>query len=324
MTFSVVIPTYNRAKFLPLAIDSILAQTHKALEIIVVDDGSDDKTPEVARMYGDKILYLHQSNSGVSAARNRGIRAARGDWVTFLDSDDEWLSNCLATHADHLRRYPGIVGSVVNALTDCCGRQSGNWFEDNGILNLFCENNELFIERPFCAVARFHIAFIQCTAFSRNALLESRHFDENLHFGEDWDIIAQMSLMGPFVFNKSATVRAIRRKEAIVSLSQQYSQNAISMLSCWSYVFERFLNEELLDAAEIVALRKKYASELRGVANLCLRADRVSAAREKYIRAVKLDRSLKSFARLFISFLPLRLAKIFIKGEFSIQIGSLQ
>ena len=92
---SVVIPTYNRAELLELTIQSILGQTLRPLEIIIVDDGSTDNTAEVCARYGPIVRYMCQRNGGVSAARNAGIRAARGEWIAFCDSDDLWVDNKL-------------------------------------------------------------------------------------------------------------------------------------------------------------------------------------------------------------------------------------
>jgi len=86
-----MIPTYNRAHVLPRALDSVLNQTLSPKEIMVIDDGSTDGTRTLLSRYTN-IKILHQSNSGVSAARNRGIETALGQWLTFLDSDDEWFA----------------------------------------------------------------------------------------------------------------------------------------------------------------------------------------------------------------------------------------
>ena len=89
-TVSVVVPTYNRAELLQRSIKSILAQTVLPLEIIVVDDGSTDHTPNVCAGFGESIRYVRQENQGLAMARNAGIRASRGDWIAFCDSDDLW------------------------------------------------------------------------------------------------------------------------------------------------------------------------------------------------------------------------------------------
>ena len=85
---SVVIATYNRARFLPETIDSVLGQRFRDFELIVVDDGSTDDTPELLKSYGDRIRILCQENRGPAAARNLGIRHARGRWISIQDSDD--------------------------------------------------------------------------------------------------------------------------------------------------------------------------------------------------------------------------------------------
>jgi len=115
---TVVIPVYNRAALLPEAIDSALAQTYRSFEIVVVDDGSTDATPEVAARYGAKIRYVRQDNGGESAARNRGIREARGVWIAFLDSDDRWEPEALDTMMTASRAHPeaGLVAVKARAM----------------------------------------------------------------------------------------------------------------------------------------------------------------------------------------------------------------
>jgi glycosyltransferase involved in cell wall biosynthesis len=88
---SVIIPTYNRAAYLTAAIDSVLAQTYRPLQLIVVDDGSTDNTAALVQRYSEGVEYIRQPQSGAGAARNRGLAAAAGNFIAFLDSDDLWL-----------------------------------------------------------------------------------------------------------------------------------------------------------------------------------------------------------------------------------------
>ena len=101
-----MIPTFNRAYCLERAIESVLKQTFINFEIILVDDGSTDNTQElIENKYFGRLKYLKSENRGVSAARNLGIRASMGDWIAFLDSDDEWLSDHLERQWDyHLKK----------------------------------------------------------------------------------------------------------------------------------------------------------------------------------------------------------------------------
>ncbi len=107
-SISVVIPTFNSAQYLGRAIRSALAQTVQPLEIIVVDDGSTDNTADIVATYRDAVRLYCQPNGGAAAARNTGIRAARGSHIAFLDSDDYWLSTKLECQIQVLRRFPTV------------------------------------------------------------------------------------------------------------------------------------------------------------------------------------------------------------------------
>lgn len=108
---SVIIPTYNRAALISRALDSVLTQTFKDFDIVVIDDGSVDNTKEVIKPYLDRIRYIYQTNGGISAARNRGIQESTGQYIAFLDSDDYWAPEKLQYQVEILDRDPkvGIV-----------------------------------------------------------------------------------------------------------------------------------------------------------------------------------------------------------------------
>ena len=106
MKISVVIPTFNRIRLVARAIDSVLKQSLNPYEIIVVDDGSDDGTSEMIQNKYKSIKLIQQQNNGVSAARNNGIKHAKGDWIALLDSDDEWTEKKLENQVDRLIKTP--------------------------------------------------------------------------------------------------------------------------------------------------------------------------------------------------------------------------
>ena len=110
---SVIIPTYNRAHFIVDAIESVLAQTFKNKEIVIVDDGSTDNTKEILSGLQDRVRYIYQENSGPTCARNRGILASNAEYIAFLDSDDIWLPEKLEVQIARfkLKRELGLVYS---------------------------------------------------------------------------------------------------------------------------------------------------------------------------------------------------------------------
>jgi len=103
---SVIIPTYNRAYFLKEAIDSVLAQTYKDYELIVVDDGSEDETAQIVKQYQNKLRYIFIPHQGVSRARNIGIQEAKGELIAFLDSDDLWLPQKIEMQVTFFTSHP--------------------------------------------------------------------------------------------------------------------------------------------------------------------------------------------------------------------------
>lgn len=120
---SVIIPTYNRAHLIERALDSVLAQTYENMDIIVVDDASIDDTEAVVRRYSDsRIRYVrHDQNQGGSAARNSGIRLAKGEYIAFLDSDDEWVPEKVQRHLDVFQTHPEyhvVYSAVKNVYPD--------------------------------------------------------------------------------------------------------------------------------------------------------------------------------------------------------------
>ena len=189
MKISVVIPTYNRAALLPRALESVRAQSLPPDEVIVVDDGSTDGSGELIAARYPECIYLRQENLGVSAARNLGIREARGEWIALLDSDDAWLPTKLAAQTDRIRRTPFVRlchteeqwirnGVRVNAMKK--HRKRGGWIFRHCL--------------PLCAISPSS-ALIHRELFDSVGL-----FDESLPACEDYDMWLRICARHPVAF----------------------------------------------------------------------------------------------------------------------------
>jgi glycosyltransferase involved in cell wall biosynthesis len=195
---SAIIPTYNRGYIVGKAIDSILAQTYKNIEIIVVDDGSTDDTQEKLEKYGERIRVVYQRNSGVAAARNCGIRASRGEIVAFLDSDDIWLPRKIEQQVSVFQRSgTGIVCCLGNGIQKLWDGTARNVF-DVGLFKPTC-NQGIWLNVTEILTTRF-IVLCQLVAIRREVFDRMGYFDESIHFLEDHDLLLRLSIEGPWGF----------------------------------------------------------------------------------------------------------------------------
>jgi glycosyltransferase involved in cell wall biosynthesis len=180
LAVSVIIPTYNRAHFVREAIDSALAQTLPAAEVIVVDDGSSDDTPSTLAGYGNRIRAVRQQNGGVAAARNRGAALASGDLLAFLDADDVWLPHKLARQVQRFQSEPGI-GLVHCGVVDVDKGGTALGEHRDGMEGWVASEMLLF-QRPVI------LGGGSTGVVSRAAFEAVGGFDPHLPPSEDWDL----------------------------------------------------------------------------------------------------------------------------------------
>jgi glycosyltransferase involved in cell wall biosynthesis len=184
---SVIIPTYNRSKLLRVAVESVLAQTYPAIEIIVVDDGSKDDTAAVIAEYAGHVTYIEQANAGVSAARNTGFRASSGEYINFLDDDDTFMPTKIERQVAVLEAQPeaGLVHCGYHHVNE-----EGTVLDTTGVLPEGHVLKELVCE-SFLTV---HSPLIR-----RQCLEQVGLFDETLPWTADGDLWLRIALAGyPF------------------------------------------------------------------------------------------------------------------------------
>lgn len=184
-SISVIIPAYNAAEYLPGALWGALNQTRAPDEILVIDDGSEDGTAELVQSYGAPVrLISHAHNRGLSAARNTGIREARGRWIALLDADDRWYRRKLQRQAAVLENAGSDLG-VVFCLTRIVGVNGDDWI-DAGEVPLPQEDPQAFIRALLLKNA---VSGSGCSPLIRRDLaLHYGGYDEALRTCEDWDL----------------------------------------------------------------------------------------------------------------------------------------
>ena len=173
--FSVIIPVFNREKFIHRAIESVLNQSYKNFELIVVDDGSTDETPNIIKKYPIKIIT--QKNRGVSAARNAGIKASKGDIIAFLDSDDEWKRDKLLVQADFFIKNPSYKIHQTDEI----------WIKNGKFLNKKKIHQK---KEGFIFYDSLHLCLISPSAVA----IKKELFDEIGLFREDFEVCEDYEL----------------------------------------------------------------------------------------------------------------------------------
>jgi glycosyltransferase involved in cell wall biosynthesis len=183
---SVIIPTYNRGWIVQEAIGSVLEQDFADYELIVVDDGSADDTAAILTVYGSTITVLNQPNRGVSAARNRGIAAASGQLIAFLDSDDLWLPRKLSTQVEFFKNHPDTVISQTQE----------RWIR-NGVRVNPRQRHHKFSGMIFEHSLALCLVSPSAVMLKKSLFDEVGVFDEQLPACEDYDLWLRISCRYP-------------------------------------------------------------------------------------------------------------------------------
>jgi glycosyltransferase involved in cell wall biosynthesis len=222
---SAVIPTHNYGEYVCAAVQSALAQTYPNLEVIVVDDGSTDDTRERLRVFGDKITYIYQDNKCVASARNTGVRAARGDWIAFLDSDDTWAKRKveLQMTAARMHGWQVVLCADPGARTAAAGpREVELSFE------------ELLFARP---------GFGSCALVLKKCFDDVGLFDEWLTNAEDRDIMLRLGrrFKTGLLYEDCVHIRKHARQKSYHAARMERShRRVVQKVSSWPEMRHRY------------------------------------------------------------------------------------
>ena len=290
---SVVIPTFNRAHQVQAALRSVLAQTYDEFEVIVVDDGSTDTTrQEVERLIaehngtGKQIRFFTQPNQGPSAARNKGIAEARGDWIAFLDSDDQWLPEKLEWQLCAIEKFNDKCAACITdaRVVDNLGmnimvfRESGKMYEDHLGTDPQATETLVTTREPFCV----------CTLLVRADIVKQVGcFDPGIGYAEDHDFLFRLSLATCFCYVNVPLLVIDRSKSPAGSNCRPWDRVEVRLRGS-QMMFDKWLS---LDSQLPPGVRKTLVRNLRNLhsawANWYLEHDQYHEARKSVRTAVK-------------------------------------
>ena len=245
---SVIIPLYNKASEIELTLRSVLSQSLPPREIIVVDDGSTDGSAEVVeRLATPLVRLIRQQNRGVSAARNRAMQEATGEWVALLDGDDMWSSDYLSTVAEMIERWPacGAYGTGFS-IDDGQRCVEGFYCQKEGVVDFFAESMTRYVLIP------------SATTLRRDLALQLGGFPEGMRMGEDqflWTRIARVAdvafMPRPMViYSRAATNRSAaiyRPEQTEFSFEQLYEPERKDLSN--EYIARVALGKALIDSS---------------------------------------------------------------------------
>ena len=272
---SVIIPTYNREEFITETINSVLNQTYKDFEIIVVDDGSTDNTKQKLESFKLKIKLIEQKNSERAIARNNGVRNSKGEYLAFLDSDDVWIKNKLEKQVELLDSKPEVIltygqslrinehGQKIKIAKRQIEGYSGEVFE-----NLLLRN---FIASPTPIIRREY--------FDKTEGFQTKYIPY-----EDWEFWLRFSLLGKFYFfNNPFAYYRIHKNQSVKLVQAEKVEKVTSLLL-----------EDSFKLKENIAEVKKQSL---GLANLrfCywyIIANQPEKAKEKLKKAIEINPKL--------------------------------
>lgn len=288
---SVIIPTYNDELYISDAVNSVLEQTYKNIEIIIIDDGSTDKTKDIINTYNNKhINYLFQENKGAASARNIGLKKATGKYITFLDADDLWLKTKIEKQIKILKKFNYYSFVYTDAIfVDKYKNMIYNYPRKIKIMSgniLFNFIKDYFLLLP--------TIMLRSKCISKVGL-----FDENLKVGEDFDFLLRLTkFYKGYGINKKLYIRRVHEK----SLSRQdYKNDSVNDIK----ILKNFINKNpVLYKKNKYSINKRIAYLHYKFGYRLLNHNNSREAFCQFIISLKYHFNIKSLKNIILCFFP--------------------
>lgn len=311
---SVVIPTYNRAAKVQKGIESVLTQTFSDLELIVVDDGSADDTGSViAKAFGDRVRYYYQANQGASAARNKGIAEARGEWIAFLDSDDEWEPDKLEWQFKALEHFAQRCGGCYTDVRLVNHPETRTFFQlaegsyrHQGEVGVSEEALKLLVRPGGAGMVICLSAFMGRT----EPIRKTGGFDLKLPYSQDSEFLFRLAMLTGFCYVNRPLVRFDRSpvEERHVGVSAQWTKLDFWLRDSQLRLEGLLRFRESLPKEVIDVINQQLGSIHSGWANWYLGTGEYKKARKAISQSMRLDPSFNVAVKWLLTWTSPRLA----------------
>lgn len=270
---SVIMPAYNGQDYIGFAIESVLAQNYRPLEVIVVDDGSPVPMAEVVASFGDEVRCVRQENAGTGAARNRGLRESRGEFIALLDQDDLWLPGKLERQIPRFSEDPriGLVTAWMELFDSATGEVRGA-FRPPAELDV---HDMLSLELPP----------VQTMVFRRSALEKIGGFDSSLRGTDDWDVNIRMGAEFRVVTVGEVLGRARMHGSQQGGNGEQMYRNGMKVLDKHQHLHAGCEKCRAAQRKSRGLLREHYSNYIRGRARAAWFGRRYSTAAARTLSA---------------------------------------
>ncbi|WP_372366657.1 glycosyltransferase family 2 protein [Candidatus Uabimicrobium sp. HlEnr_7] len=241
---TVIIPTFNRELFIGKCIDAVQKQSHKNIELIVVDDGSTDNTPQILSQYKQQIKVITQKNMGVSSARNIGIANANGNFIAFCDSDDYWLPKKIQLQLSLFNQNPNAMLCYTNEI----------WIKNGQRINPK-KKHQKFSGHILSKCLEMCIVSPSSIIMRREFFNEIGNFDETLPACEDYDLWVRAALKYPFFYIEKPLI--IKNGGHTDQLSRKYwGMDRFRIQSLYKCLKNEDLNNDQRDSIVTILTRK--------------------------------------------------------------------
>jgi glycosyltransferase involved in cell wall biosynthesis len=324
---SVIIPSYNGAKFIKTAVESVLQQGIPSVEIVIVDDGSTDGTKRVLQDYRDKglVTYISQENKGPAAARNLGMRISKGEFICFLDADDILYPNSIQDRADVYKKYPelGLVFTDNKKVLRKNGKdvtyrendlRETNFLEEiaSDHINLIDGDIYLLNKGIFYELVLHCFIWTGTVMIRRSVLNDIGYFDEELKIAEDHDLWLRICRKYKIGFLNKTTAAYIMHNDGITTNTPLYYDSSIKVRSHYANELPKLYRDRLEKQLAMYSFTKGYyyyRNALYGEANRAFRQalsqNPLSVRYHLYWALTLLPEFVIKPARIFKRLLPL-------------------